>query len=158
MSLISKETTVLGKLAGNDVVTESMIKLLCFLEPGFGIGRVCFLSFVSIDIVLKNPYPNYPEVPAPGKTELRLESVRNVASLQTSFGVRLSHSFLPHFSSSVGEKWMRDKRTPKDICGEAMRNAIYYKYYYCCYNIFLICRGGQSQTADGKISEGIISS
>ena len=55
MSLVSKETTVLGKLAGNDVVTESMIKLLCFLEPGFGIGRVCFLSFVSIDIVLKNP-------------------------------------------------------------------------------------------------------
>lgn len=55
MGLVSKETIVLGKLGGNDVVTESMIKLLCFLEPGFGIGRVCFLSFVSIEIVLKNP-------------------------------------------------------------------------------------------------------
>ena len=29
--------------------------------------------------------------------------------------VRLSRI---HFSS-VGEKWMRDKRTPKDVCGEA---------------------------------------
>ena len=46
---------MLGKLGGNDVVTESMIKLLCFLEPGFGIWRVCFLSFVSIEIVLKDP-------------------------------------------------------------------------------------------------------
>lgn len=55
MGLVSKETIVLGKLGGNDVVTESMIKLLCFLEPWFGIGRVCFLSFVSIEIVLKNP-------------------------------------------------------------------------------------------------------
>ena len=32
-----------------------------------------------------------------------------VASLQTSFGIRLSRI---HF-------WMRDKRTPKDVCGEA---------------------------------------
>ena len=42
MGLASKETVVLGKLGGNDLATESMIKLLCFLEPGFGIGRVCF--------------------------------------------------------------------------------------------------------------------
>ena len=42
MGLVSKETVVLGKLGGNDLATESMIKLLCFLEPGFGIGRVCF--------------------------------------------------------------------------------------------------------------------
>ena len=55
MGLVSKETIVLGKLGGNDLVTESMIKLLCFLEPGFGIGRVCFLSLVSIEIVQKNP-------------------------------------------------------------------------------------------------------
>ena len=32
---------------------------------------------------------------------------------QTSFGVRLSRIH------SVGEKWMRDKRAPKDVCGEA---------------------------------------
>ena len=37
-----------------------------------------------------------------------------VASPQTSFGVCLSRI---HFS--VGEKWMRDKQTPKDVCGEA---------------------------------------
>ena len=45
-----------------------------------------------------------------------------LASPQTSFGVRLSRI---HFSptgyniSPVGEKWMRDKRTPKDVGGEA---------------------------------------
>ena len=27
-------------------------------------------------------------------------------------------SFVTH---SVGEKWMRDKRTPKDVCGEARK-------------------------------------
>ena len=37
----------------------------------------------------------------------------DVASPQTSFGVRLSRI------QSVGEKWMRDKRTSKDVCGEA---------------------------------------
>ena len=37
----------------------------------------------------------------------------DVASPQTSFGVRLSRI------QFVGEKWMRDKRTPKDVCGEA---------------------------------------
>ena len=36
-----------------------------------------------------------------------------LASPQTSFGVRLSR---------MGEKWMRDKRTPKDVCGEASNN------------------------------------
>ena len=36
-------------------------------------------------------------------------SRRALASPQTSFGVRLS------------QKWMRDKRTPKDVCGEASR-------------------------------------
>ena len=46
-----------------------------------------------------------------------------VASPQTSFGVRLSRI---HFSPTdrreeMNEmrKWMRDKRTPKDVCGEA---------------------------------------
>ena len=34
-----------------------------------------------------------------------------LASSQTSFGVRI------HFSPT-GEKWMRDKRTPKDVRGE----------------------------------------
>ena len=28
-------------------------------------------------------------------------------------------SFVTHSFLSVGEKWMRDKRTPKDVCGEA---------------------------------------
>ena len=41
-------------------------------------------------------------------------SPSQIASPQTSFGVRLSRIHL-----SVGEKWMRDKRTPKDVCGEA---------------------------------------
>ena len=40
-----------------------------------------------------------------------------IASPQTSFGVRLSRI---HFSpTDVGERWMRDKRTLKDVCGEA---------------------------------------
>ena len=39
----------------------------------------------------------------------------SLASPQTSFGVRLSRI---HFSPT-GEKWMRDKRTPKDVRGEA---------------------------------------
>ena len=51
LGLVSKKTIVLGKLGGNDLLTESMIKLLCFLEPGFGIGRVCFF----IEILLQNP-------------------------------------------------------------------------------------------------------
>ena len=38
-----------------------------------------------------------------------------LASPKTSFGVCLS----PIHFSSVGEKWMRDKWTPKDVCGEA---------------------------------------
>ena len=37
-----------------------------------------------------------------------------VASPQTSFGVRLSRI---HFSPT--DKRLRDKRTPKDVCGEA---------------------------------------
>ena len=44
------------------------------------------------------------------------EGACNVASPQTSFGVRLSRIH------SVGEKLMRDKRTPKDVCGEATCN------------------------------------
>ena len=39
-----------------------------------------------------------------------------LASPQTSFGVRLSRV---HFSFFLGEKWMRDEQTPKDVCGEA---------------------------------------
>ena len=38
-----------------------------------------------------------------------------IASPQTSFGVRSSRI---HFSL-WGEKWMRDERSPKDVCGEA---------------------------------------
>ena len=38
------------------------------------------------------------------------ETAKYLASPQTSFG-----------TSSVGEKWMRDKRTPKDVCGEATK-------------------------------------
>ena len=44
-----------------------------------------------------------------------------VASPQTSFGVR---SWRIHFSpTSVGEKWIRHERTPKDVCGEAILKA-----------------------------------
>ena len=32
------------------------------------------------------------------------------------WGSFVTHSFLP-----VGEKWMRDKRTRKDVCGEATK-------------------------------------
>ena len=40
-----------------------------------------------------------------------------IASPQPSFGVRSSRI---HFSlTSTGEKWMREERTPKDVCGEA---------------------------------------
>ena len=44
---------------------------------------------------------------------------------RTNKGCRLfsfvTHSFLPH-----GEKWMRDKRTPKDVCGEAGHQKAFY--------------------------------
>ena len=61
---------------------------------------------------------------------LILTSLVVVASPQTSVGVRLSRiHFSPtsvgvrlsriHFSP-VGEKWMRDNRTPTDVCGEAI--------------------------------------
>ena len=51
---------------------------------------------------------------------VRQEKVRgdyNCHSLPADvlWGSFVTHSFLPH----VGEKWMRDKRTPKDVCGEA---------------------------------------
>ena len=42
----------------------------------------------------------------------------NLAYLQTSLGF-VCHPFT---SPSVGEKWMRDKRTPKDVYGEANLN------------------------------------
>ena len=45
----------------------------------------------------------------------RIKRCFSVASPQTSFGVFLSRI---HFSP-VGEEWMRDKRTPKDVFGEA---------------------------------------
>ena len=31
----------------------------------------------------------------------------------------LGHLLSPPRTTSVGEKWMRDKGTPKDVCGEA---------------------------------------
>ena len=40
-------------------------------------------------------------------------------SANVLWGSFVTHSFLPH----VGDKWMRDKRTPKDVCGEANKNA-----------------------------------
>ena len=49
------------------------------------------------------------ENPSPEHTGSR----RGLASPQTSFGVRLSRI----------QKWMRDKRTPKDVCGEASRGS-----------------------------------
>ena len=52
-------------------------------------------------------------------------SMESVASPQTSFGVRFSRI---HFSP-VGEKWMRDKRTPKDVCGEAMVSAQSFHFF-----------------------------
>ena len=36
-------------------------------------------------------------------------------SADVLWGSFVTHSFLP-----VGEKWMRDERTPKDVCGEAI--------------------------------------
>ena len=48
-------------------------------------------------------------------------AVSTIASLQTSFGVRLSRiHFSPTDIWSMGEKWIRHKWTPKDICGEAI--------------------------------------
>ena len=51
-----------------------------------------------------------------------IETVRssfNLASPQTSFGVRSSRI---HFSPT---KWMRDERTPKDVCGEVTFNFVF---------------------------------
>ena len=46
-----------------------------------------------------------------------------LASPQTSFGVRLSRI---HFL------WMRDKRTPKDVCGEAISAPFSSSLYLVC--------------------------
>ena len=113
MGLVSKETIVLGKLGGNDLVTESMIKLLFFLEPVFGIGRVCFLSLVSIEIVLQNP-----------------------AQITRKYLFQVKPNF-------VWAQW------------EMLSIIIIIIVVVIIF--FLICRGGQSQMSDGKISEGIIS-
>ena len=43
---------------------------------------------------------------------------KNSLPADVLWGSIVTHSFLPH-RQSVGEKWMRDKRTPKDVCGEA---------------------------------------
>ena len=42
-------------------------------------------------------------------------STHSIASPQTSFRVRSSH---------MGEKWMRDERTIKEICGEARHSIV----------------------------------
>lgn len=48
-------------------------------------------------------------------------AVSTIASTQMSFGVRLSCiHFSPTDIWSMGEKWIRDKWTPKDICVEAI--------------------------------------
>ena len=56
-----------------------------------------------------------------------------LASPQTSFGVRLSRI---HFS--VGEKWMRDKRTPKDVCGEATMFLVFIDFAHFRRHHFLL--------------------
>ena len=49
----------------------------------------------------------------------KTQVIKRLASPQTSFGVRSSRI---HFSpASVGKKWMRDERTSKDVCGEAIK-------------------------------------
>ena len=55
------------------------------------------------------------KTPTPVTTNKLLTPCLSVASPQTSFGDRLSRI---HFSPT-GEKWMRDKRAPKEVCGEA---------------------------------------
>ena len=51
-------------------------------------------------------------------------SWRAIARRRRPYGL-VRHAFnLPHSPSpprTVGEKWMRDERTPKDVCGEARR-------------------------------------
>ena len=49
----------------------------------------------------------------------RMPAYRLIASPQTSFEVRSSRIHLS--PTDVGEKWMRDERTPKDVWGEANR-------------------------------------
>ena len=49
----------------------------------------------------------------------RMPAHRLIASPQTSFEVRSSR--IHFFPTDAGEKWMRDERTPKDVCGEANR-------------------------------------
>ena len=49
----------------------------------------------------------------------KTQVIKRLVSPQTSFEVRSSRI---HFSpTSVGKKWMRDERTSKDVCGEAIK-------------------------------------
>ena len=49
----------------------------------------------------------------------KTQVIKRLASPHTSFGVRSSRI---HFSpTSVGERWMRDERTSKDVWGEAIK-------------------------------------
>ena len=49
----------------------------------------------------------------------KTQVIKRLVSPQTSFGVRSSRI---HFSpTSVGERWMRDERTSKDVWGEAIK-------------------------------------
>ena len=84
-------------------------------------GRNCLFSKNETTIlVMQNvqfEFPEFRQVSLSFSLAVRTSTVA-IASPQTSFGVRLSRI---HFSptSDTGEKWMRDKRTPKDVCGEA---------------------------------------
>ena len=79
--------------------------------------RICSKSVRYVNLLTpKNKRLNKPRVNR-GKMTL------SVASLPADvrWGSFVTHSFLPHGveMGDVGEKWMRDKRTPTDVWGEA---------------------------------------
>ena len=48
-----------------------------------------------------------------------LINLNSILPADVLYGSFVTHSFLPQ-GPSVGEKWMRNERTPKDVCGEAI--------------------------------------
>ena len=92
-SLVWKETTLNARLVDSHLPFKRMISLISNTHA----KKKCSIPFL-----------NFGESRFPGSCSLPVDVL---------WGSFATHSFLP---LSVGEKWMRDERAPKDVCGEAM--------------------------------------
>ena len=67
---------------------------------------------------------------------LFINNSNNSLPADVLWGSFVTPSFLPH----VGEKWTRDKRTPKDVCGKATATTT--TVYFCQFGVSVyVCWG-----------------